>query len=81
MRSGLLDATLSRGSLRSPIGEWWGCRDGRRQTGHATITSPSICLTLKTRNANCKLTDVTNVFDAAFQASPGNAAKFASNTF
>ena len=33
-----------------------------------------------TKRKLAKLTDVTNVFYAAFQASPGNAAKFASNT-
>ena len=78
VRSGLLDATLSRGSLRSPIGEWWGCREGRRQTVHATVTSPSICLTPKIRNANSQSWGsfhVTHVFYTAFQAAPGSAAE------
>ena len=81
VRSVSLGATSSRGSSRSPIGKWWVCRDERRRTGHATGISQSIYLTPKTRNASSlSLTDVTHVFYAAFQATPGSASNFASNT-
>ena len=76
------DATSAeRLSSPSPIGKWWDCRDAKRRTDSATGISQSICLTLKIRNtSSLRLTDVTHIFYAAFQATPGSASNFASNT-
>jgi len=81
LRSGLLDATSSRGLLRSRTGESWGSRDERRRMGRSIITSRSIYFDPEdTKRKLAELRDVTHVFSAAFQASSGSAADFASNT-
>ena len=64
-----------------PIGSWWGCRDGRTTDGpryrHIAV---DLLDPEDTKRKLAELTDVTHVFYAAFQATPGSAADFASNT-
>jgi hypothetical protein len=72
-RSASSGATSSRGSSRSPIGKWWDCRRYR----HISV---DLLYAEDTERQLAELTDITHIFYAGFQATPGNASSFASNT-